>query len=370
MSLLPSDHQERAPLAGEVVAFAGRLSSLRRKEARALVARLGGRAVDGVTPDTTVLVVGAPEAGRQAAYEAIGGGRPRMLTEDQFRALAGLPSPSELDQQYYRVRDVLAMYPGVRDEHLRDLQKCKLVRAAGGAGADRFFSFSDLLLIRQVHTELQRGIPFRAVLRSMLASREGQLALDFRMDAQPAKVIALRHAPAAVQARARGVGPGHVAVEPSSDNALLAEQYFALASSLDDGSPANQGRAAAAYRKALEIDSRLVPALINLANLHYACDELIEAEALYERAAALEPDVFEAHFNLGNIHHDLGRYDEADAAYHQALALNPTYAEAHLYLAVALEKAGRSEDARPHWRAYQNLAPNGEWVELAREFSE
>ena len=35
-----------------------------------------------------------------------------------------------------------------------------------------------------------------------------------------------------------------------------------------------------------------------------------------------------------------------------------------------LEKLGMSDDARPHWRAYRQLAPNGEWVELAREFSE
>ena len=63
-----------------------------------------------------------------------------------------------------------------------------------------------------------------------------------------------------------------------------------------------------AYRRALEIDPYLVPALINLANIHYSRDEIAEAQALYERAIALEPDVFEAHFNLGNIFHDLGRY--------------------------------------------------------------
>ena len=51
-----------------------------------------------------------------------------------------------------------------------------------------------------------------------------------------------------------------------------------------------------------------MPALINLANIHYARDEIAEAQALYERAISLEPDVFEAHFNLGNIFHDLGRY--------------------------------------------------------------
>jgi hypothetical protein len=37
---------------------------------------------------------------------------------------------------------------------------------------------------------------------------------------------------------------------------------------------------------------------------------------------------------------------------------------------VTLEKNGQSLEARPHWRAYQQLAPQGEWVELAKEFSE
>ncbi len=113
-----------------------------------------------------------------------------------------------------------------------------------------------------------------------------------------------------------------------------------------------------------------MPALINLANIHYARDEIAEAQAMYERAIALEPDVFEAHFNLGNIFHDLGRYGEAQRCYRDALKLNPAYADAHFYLAVTLEKNGQSQDARTHWKAYQQLAPNGEWVELAREFSD
>jgi len=40
------------------------------------------------------------------------------------------------------------------------------------------------------------------------------------------------------------------------------------------------------------------------------------------------------------------------------------------YLAVTLEKLGRSGDARPHWADYQRLAPEGEWVALAKEFGE
>ena len=111
--------------------------------------------------------------------------------------------------------------------------------------------------------------------------------------------------------------------------------------------------AATWYRKALEIDPYLVPALINLANIHYGKDELAEAQALYERAIGLDPDFFEAHFNLGNIYHDLGRFQEAATCYRTALGLNGQYADAHFYLAITLEKTGHSLEAKPHWRAYQ-----------------
>ena len=64
------------------------------------------------------------------------------------------------------------------------------------------------------------------------------------------------------------------------------------------------------------------------------------------------------------------RYPRVTACYRGCPCANPTYSEAHFYLALTLEKSGRSQDARHHWRAYQQLAPNGEWVHLAREFSE
>jgi tetratricopeptide (TPR) repeat protein len=217
------------------------------------------------------------------------------------------------------------------------------------------------------------------ILRSLVAERHGQLALDFHAapDTPRAKVVELQarrpRAPQVGSAVPLGVNPDalHDAGFPFSDpQAALAAKYFVEASRLDDGDERNMEPAAASYRKALIVDPDLVPAIVNLANIHYARDELIEAQALYERAIGLDAHCFEAHFNLGNIHHDLGRYDEALACYRQAVALNPSYADAHFYLAVTLEKTGRSADAKGHWRTYQQLAPQGEWVELAKEFSD
>jgi tetratricopeptide (TPR) repeat protein len=258
-------------------------------------------------------------------------------------------------------RQLLERYTHLRDDHLRYMQKWGLIRPVHRDG-ETYYAFADLAVVRQADAELGEGISFRAVLRNLVASHEGQLAFDFRLDAQPAKVLELKRAEPPPLAALMN----HVPIVDESS----ATQYFTAASTLDDGDPAQVEKAAAAYRRALEIDPYLVPAIINLANIHYARDEIAEAQALYERAIALENDVFEAHFNLGNIFHDLGRYPEAQTCYREALALNPAFADAHFYLAVAMEKNGQSADARPHWRAYQHLAPNGEWVHLAREFSD
>ncbi len=259
-------------------------------------------------------------------------------------------------------RHVLERYRHLRDDHLRYMEKWGVLRPSHRDGGETYYAFSDVAIIRQADAELAGGAAFRAVLRNLVASRDGQLTFDFRIEAPPAKVLQLK----------RPEPPPLAALMDAAPRLgrTSAEQYFEAASRLDDGEPGRLDEALAAYRRALEIDPYLVPALINLANLHYSRDEIIEAQALYERAITIDPSVFEAHFNLGNIFHDLARYDQAQACYREALRLNPAYADAHFYLAVTLEKNGRSAEARQHWRAYQRLAPNGEWVHLAREFGD
>jgi tetratricopeptide (TPR) repeat protein len=353
-------------LVDQVVVFTGKLSSLGRKEAQALVIRLGGSAADEVTAKTTMVVVGAEAAPGVEKSQKIRKAEElniRVVNENDFCRMAGIQPPEELKQQYYSQRDLLGMYPGLREDHLRYLQKWGLIRPVQRTNTDTYFTFADLLIIRQVSGELETA-PFRAILRSLQAERSGQLTFDFRIDAEPARIIKLKKPKPKEPLEGRGL-----TALPLSAPQTLAEEYFLKGSTLDVDE-ARHHAAANWYRKALEIDPYLVPAIINLANIHYGRDELAEAQALYERAIGLDPDFFEAHFNLGNIYHDLGRFQEAASCYRTALGLNPQYADAHFYLAITLEKTGYSLEAKPHWRAYQQLSPNGEWVELAREFSE
>ena len=357
-------------LVGQLVVFTGKLSTLGRKDARALVSRLGGATADDVNAKVTMVVIGgegfaggASTSNKLKRVEELNQQHNlsiQVLTEEAFCELVGQPTPSALTRQYYATRDLLARYRALREDHLRYLAKYGIIKPVLKTNADTFFAFQDLSPIKQANEEMSAGATFRSVLRTLLASRLGQLAFDFRLDAAPAKIVALQpRAPKALRLESA----------PPRDTEK-AEDYFRQASVLDDGNDSTLDQAAALYRQALECDPYLVAALINLANIHYTHHEMVEAQSLYERAIALESDFFEAHFNLGNIHHDLGEFDEARRCYDDALLLNPYYADTHFYMAVTLEKMGLSHEARPHWRSYQQLAPQGEWVELAREFSE
>ena len=145
------------------------------------------------------------------------------------------------------------------------------------------------------HDELNQGVSFRGAVRAVLSGQDGQLSLDFnaiRSESHPAKVILLDELN---HEHSKKIGGGQ------ESPTKLAAQFFHEGSDLDEGPDADPERAAVAYRKALLLDPALVPALVNLANIHYAQNQLVEAQALYERALTLEVDCFEAFFNLVNM---------------------------------------------------------------------
>jgi tetratricopeptide (TPR) repeat protein len=309
------------------------------------------------------------------------------MSDVAAQAPAGDPAGSSSGgQTLYGSRAIRDLYPGLREDRLRYLERWGVIRPASVSGGERFYAFADLAALRHASAELARGVPFRSVVRDLRTMRQRQLAgapgaqlsFDFQSSREtaPAKVIALTvrpAAPAPVDPQAPLVpdAPGNAPPRLDDQQRLArAAACFAEGASLDTGDPVQDAAAMAAYRQAASLDPTMTAALVNLANIHYARDRAIEAEALYDKALAIDPSSFEAQYNLGNVLHDSGRFEAAARCYRSALAIDPTYADAHFYLAVTLEKLGRSSDAKPHWVSYRRLAPNGEWVELAREFSE
>src|SRR5262245_60129100 len=178
------------PLAGQLVVFTGKLSSLGRREARALVLRLGGATADDVSAKTTMLVVGAEgfgpspddpseNAGRLTAVndetqapaprtsnklkraEEVNAQQPgqiRVISEDEFCRLVGVPTPDTLKRQYYALRDLMARYRSLREDHIRYLIKCGVIRPVLRTNADTFFAFPDLAAIKQANAGVEDGV--------------------------------------------------------------------------------------------------------------------------------------------------------------------------------------------------------------------
>jgi hypothetical protein len=186
--------------------------------------------------------------------------RPAAIAEhDRGTAIDSAPA-----KQHYSRRDILAIYPALRLDHLRYLEKCGLIQPAVKHDHESFFGFADLTALRQIAQELQQGTAFRAVVRNLQTSRTGQLAFDFRLDAQPARIIELkpRIAPDMLpfgndDMHGNGQGAGELSE---------AEQYFLMGSLLDDGTAERTEEAVRAYRRAHDYDPHLVAAHIKIAN--------------------------------------------------------------------------------------------------------
>ena len=73
-------------------------------------------------------------------------------------------------------RVVRTRFPALRDDHLRSLAQWRLVQPTREQG-ETMYSFADLATLREVHDAIGRGMPLKAIVRQLLAARQGQLTL-------------------------------------------------------------------------------------------------------------------------------------------------------------------------------------------------
>jgi DNA-binding transcriptional MerR regulator len=110
--------------------------------------------------------------------------------------MPSVPDDDALRRQFYATRDVRSLYPRVSENHLRYLEKWGLIRPAAHTSAERFYTFTDLSTIKQLAGELERHVPLKTALRTLLAEHQGQLQLDFHASGtSPAKVVLLQGRP-------------------------------------------------------------------------------------------------------------------------------------------------------------------------------
>jgi predicted TPR repeat methyltransferase len=97
--------------------------------------------------------------------------------------------------------------------------------------------------------------------------------------------------------------------------------------------------------KALQIDPRLLPALISRGNALHDLERNEEALESYDLALKINPNLPDNWVNRGTALHSLERYAEALTCFDKALAVNPNHARAWTNRGATLVKLSRREEA-------------------------
>ena len=229
------------------------------------------------------------------------------------------------------------------------------------------FSFQDLLFLKTAKGLLDSRVPSKRIIR-MLSSLKRQLPDDqhlsgLKIYADGRRVIVwdgkARWQPDSGQflfnfdARSvvEKIQLPRAAPKPAKDK-LTAEHWFNLGVELEATSTKEAQRA---YHMALDLDSKMAAAHLNLGKLYHDAGELEKAEAHYRAAGASDPEDPAPHFNLGVLLEDLKRPPEALRAYCEAIKLDSTFADAHYNLALLFESMGKKAEAVAHFRTARKI---------------
>lgn len=108
--------------------------------------------------------------------------------------------------------------------------------------------------------------------------------------------------------------------------------------------------AIADHERAIESNSQLVQAHINLISLYARTGQFDKAEKHYLAANAINPNMADSHYNFGVMMAMQNRPQEAAKAFERCLQIDSFNAEAHYNLGVIIEQEGRLDEAAAHYR--------------------
>jgi tetratricopeptide (TPR) repeat protein len=349
---------DRASLKGNV-AVTGRLASMKREQAFALIRQEGGKPRRGVTKSTSLLVVG------QLGWPLLADGRPSnslsrarshgvpIASERQFLEWIGRAIPDDQIRTYSAER--LASLSGLPIALIDELSVLGLIDPRDGQ-----YRFRDLAAARQVAELLAAGVALSAITRSL--HEIGKWLPDAGL-ANLTLFPAAKDALLVEQLKGRTDQKGQFMLPvdgPGDDPDLLFEQAQAAEEA---------GEVAAAerlYRKVIKIDPGDPAAAFNLGNLLCGAGRKADAEAAYRKAVKIDKSYAEAWYNLADFLDRQGRTREAIDCLKRALAANPDYADAVFNLALQLQAIEQHVDAIIHWRHYLTLDPSSPWSAKAK----
>lgn len=103
-----------------------------------------------------------------------------------------------------------------------------------------------------------------------------------------------------------------------------------------------------------------------IAELLYQSGDLEAARERYFMAIEIDEAFVEARASLGCVLMELGQTELAIATFRGALDHHPDFPDVHYHLARLLDESGKTDAAMTHWEAFLQLAPKSPWAEEAR----
>ena len=341
-----------------VISFTGRLASMKRSQAFAIVRQQGGTPRRGVTKATTLLVVG------QLGWPLMDDGQPSnslkrakslqlpIINEPRFLELAGLRA-AEVDTPVFSKDKLMALTLLVEDD-IECLVDIGLLRPT-----DNLFRFRDISAGRQLAKLSANGVKLSKIVKSLAQIRKWLPEADLpNVKLVPeGEALELRQFNGRVNPHGQFLLPLDMSTEDA--DALVEEaQVAAEQERLED--------AERFYRRAMSADHKDPVIPFDLADLIRGQGRHAEAEKLYRSAVRLDPHFAEAWYNLSDILDARDYLDEAIKCLERSIKANPEYADAHFNLGLLLQKSSRFEEATRCWRRYLDLDDNSEWSKKAR----
>ena len=341
-----------------VISFTGRLASMKRSRAFAIVRERGGTPRRGVTKATTLLVVG------QLGWPLMDDGQPSnslkrakslqlsIINEPRFLELVGL-RPDVADIPAYSIAKLMSLTSLGEDEieHLVDIG---LLRPT-----DNLFRFRDIAAARTLVRLSRSGVKLSKIVKSLAQIRKWLPEADLPNVelVSEGEALELRQSNGRVNPHGQFLLPLDRSTEDA--DALVEEAQAAT-------DHKNWEEAERCYRRAMSADHNDPVILFDLADLIRAQGRQTEAEKLYRNAVRLDPHFAEAWYNLSDILDARAAMDEAIECLEQSIKVGPDYADAHFNLGLLLQKRGQFEKATRCWRRYLDLDENSEWSKKAR----
>src|SRR6266581_7155921 len=123
-----------------------------------------------------------------------------------------------------------------------------------------------------------------------------------------------------------------------------------------------QGRledSVAVHERALEIDSQVVQAHINLIQLYGRLRQFEKAEGHYRAAVSLDPGSAEGYYDYGVLLLSAEKYEQAENAFRKTIEIDPLSSSAHNNLGFLFERQARLPEAVAEYRrAIENKPSN------------